>query len=298
VGREARELGDEMLLDVSDRRRKNLQRQQDDLSAQLHEHQEALLRQRRAWLSDLEDVHKKDGLVLCVLDFSTFDLMDRKTTSVFCVVVISNVDGELVRRYYDFADVHLSGRKRDIVFFALTLHYRRRNVFAAGQRVRLWSDAGSGDFRNAPCLYSCLQLNTVCTGIVFEGFNFFGARHGWNDCDRHFGTGKQALSRWLVEEASSNSLLTLDVERCAKILVGLHNTAAFVITKASISGTHHPPIKKLTKHYCFRFVDAATAHMAMFSDEKVTKSVSFLDGRMMPPEEAKQSARARKKSKT
>jgi hypothetical protein len=290
------ELGDEMLLDVSNRRRQNLQKQHDDLSARLHEHQEALVRQRRAWLSDLEDVRKNEGLVLCVLDFSTFELMDRKTTSVFCVVVIDNVDGELVRRYYDFVDVHLSGRKRDVVYFALTLLYDR-NVFASGRRVRLWSDAGSGDFRNAPCLYSCLQLNTVCSGVVFEGFNFFGARHGWNDCDRHFGTGKQALSRWLVEKASCNNSLTLDVKRCAEILAGLHNTAAFVSTKASIWGTDHPPVKNLTKHYCFRFVDDATAHMAMFSDEKVTESVSFPNGQMMPPEEAKQSARARKKSK-
>lgn len=291
------ELDDEMQLDVSGRRRKILQKKHDDLSLQLHVHQEALVRQRRAWLSDLEDVRKDEGLVLCVLDFSTFELMDRKTTSVFCVVVIESANGKLVRRYFDFVDVHLLGRKRDVVFFALTLLYRRRGVFAAGQRVRLWSDAGSGDFRNAPCLYSCLQLNTVCAGIVFEGFNFFGARHGWNDCDRHFGTGKQALSRWLVEEASRDNSLTLDVKRCAEILAELRNTAAYVCTKATIAGAHHPPIKKLTKHYCFRFVDTATVHVAMFSDEKVVKSVSFPNGRMMPAEEAKQSARARKKSK-
>jgi len=169
-----------------------------------------------------------------------------------------------------------------------------KGVFADGQRVRLWADAGSGDFRNAPCLYSCLQLNAVCHGIVFEGFNFFGARHGWNDCDRHFGTGKQALSPWLVEEASRNKELTLDVSKCGQILAGLHNTTVWEVTKSEISGADHPPIKGLTKHYCFRFVDSTTAQMSMFSDEKSSKTVSFINGKMLPSKEAQLKAKARK----
>jgi hypothetical protein len=290
------ELEEEMQLNNSDRRKKSLQQQHEELCDKLHHHQDALVRQRHAWRSDLEEVRKNKQLTLCVLDFSTFELMDRKSASVFCVVVTFNENGELVRRYYDFVDVHLPGRKRDVVFFALTLLYRRK-VFAEGQHVRLWSDAGSSDFRNAPCLYSCLQLNGVCTGVVFEGFSFFGARHGWNDCDRHFGTGKQSMSRWLVEEASCNKALTLDVGKCAEILAGLHNTTALVCTRAEIAGADHPPVKNLTKHYCFRFISPNTLLQAMFSDEREGVLRLFPSGEMLPAKIAKESARARKKSK-
>jgi hypothetical protein len=220
--------------------------------------------------------------------------MDRKTTSVCCIVVIDNFGGMIRRRYYDLVDVHLSGRKRDVVFFAMTLLFQRHDVFAAGQRVRLWSDAGSGDFRNAPCLYSCLQLNAVCDGVMFEGFNFFGARHGWNDCDRHFGTGKQAMSRWLVEEASCNKELTLDIAKCADILASLQNTTVIVVTKNKIAGADHPPIKGLTKHYCFRFANSRTAHVSMFSDEKSWKPVLFDSGEMLRPIDAQMRAKKRK----
>jgi hypothetical protein len=290
------ELQQQLQLGGSDRRRQNYQKQYDALSEKLSQHQDALVRQRSAWKSDLDEVRRDGKLTLCVLDFSTFELMDRKTTSVFCVVVIENVGGSIQRRYFDLVDVHLSSRKRDVVYFAMTLLYQD-GVFTEGQHVRLWSDAGSGDFRNAPCLYSCLQLNVVCNGIVFDAFSFFGARHGWNDCDRHFGTGKQALSRWLVERASCDKSLTLDVERCAKILARLSNTIAFQCTKAAIAGVLHPPIKKLTKGYCFRFVNSNTALVSMFSDEKDSKLVLFPHGQMVPPEQAKQSARDRKKGK-
>jgi hypothetical protein len=202
------DIEEKLQLDNSERQEKTLQRDRERVAQQLHKHQEARVRQRHAWQSDLQDVRNDSQLMLCVLDFSKFELMDRMTTSVFCVVVIESIDGKIQRRYFDFVDIHLSGRKRDVVFYAITWLYQD-GVFPAGRRVRLWSDARSGDFRNAPCLHSCLQLNSVCAGVVFEGFSFFGARHGWNDCDRHFGTGKRALSRWLVEEASRDKALTL-----------------------------------------------------------------------------------------
>jgi len=278
------------------RARKRLQDQLDAVTQQLATHQEALERQRHAWKSDLNDVMQSKMLVLCVLDFSTFELMDRKTTSVFCVVVVDSANGVLRRRYIDFVDVHLKGRKRDMVFYAMTMLFRQQ-VFAPGQRVRLWSDAGSSDFRNASCLYSFLQLNSVCTGIAFESFNFFGARHGWNDCDRHFGNAKQALSRWLVEEASQNKTLTLDVRKCGEILAAMPNTTVLEITNASIAGAEQQSIKGLTKHYCFRFVDAQTAGVAMFSDETSVEFVSFPDGQMLSPSAAQASAKRRKTGK-
>ena len=287
-------LEDELLGDIALKRRRKLDAELKAATEKLHQHHEALIRQRRTWSSDLDDVQRNAKLLLCVVDFSTFALMDRKTTSVFCVVVIDNVNGSVRRRYYDFVDVHLSGRKRDIVFFAISVLLKQRDAFMAGQHVRLWSDAGSGDFRNAPCLYSCLQLNTISNGIVFESFSFFGARHGWNDCDRHFGTGKQVISRWLVTEASRDNALTLDVAKCAEILASLQNTIVLICTKAVIAGADHEAISGLTKNYYFRFVDAKTAHVAMFSDEKEFVAVAFRSGRMMRAEEAKVCARARK----
>ena len=293
LGSQLEETEVNLLVEMPDRRRSQLLSQRDAVQKKLHDHQEALVRQRRAWSSDLADIRNDTTLCLCVLDFSTFELMDRKTTSVCCVVVIDYFGGETRRRYFDLVDVHLSGRKRDVVFFAMTLLYQR-NVFANGQHVRLWADAGAGDFRNAPCLYSCLQLNSVCRGITFEAFNFFGARHGWNDCDRHFGTGKQALNRWLVEEASRNKELTLDVTKCAEILASLHNTTVLVVSKNKIAGADHPPIKGLTKHYCFRFANSTTAYVSMFSDEKSGTPVVFGKGQMLDPTDAQMRAKKRK----
>ncbi len=164
--------------------------------------------------------------------------------------------------------------------------------------MRLWSDAGSSDFRNAPCLFSFLQLNSVCDGVVFESFNFFGARHGWNDCDRHFGTAKQALSRWLVEEASRRKDVKLDVRKCGEILAALPNVTVLEITNADIAGAVHPPIKRLTKHYCFRFVDAKTARVSMFSDDETSaKLVLFPEGKWLSAEDAAASAKRRKAGK-
>ncbi len=274
--------------------RKALQKKYDKITKQLEDHQDALVRQRRAWYSDLDKVKADSKRVLCIVDFSTFELMDRKTTSVFCVVVIDNVGNALRRRYFDFVDVHLSGRKRDVVYYTMTLLYRR-GVFSAGQRVCLWSDAGSSDFRNAACLYSCLQLNSVCPQIVFESFNFFGARHGWSDCDRHFGNAKQAVSRWLVKEASRHKELKLDVDKCAEILAALPNTVVLKITKALIHGAEHPSITGLTQHYSFRFVNEKTAGVSMFSDDtSAEKEVSFPKGRMLDAEDAKAIAQRRK----
>jgi hypothetical protein len=80
-------------------------------------------------------------------------------------------------------------------------------------------------------------------------------------------------------------------------LAGLRNTTALVCTRASIAGVDHPPIKNLTKHYCFRFVNVKTVMQAMFSGEKEGKLVVFAHGRMMQAEKANKSAQARKKSK-
>ena len=119
-------------------------------------------------------------------------------------------------------------------------------------------------------LFSCNSL--FCAGIAFESFNFFGARPGWNNfCDRHFGNAKQALSRWLVEEASQNKTLTLDVRKCGEILAAMPNTTVLEITTPFIAGAEQQSIKGLTKHYCFRFIDAQTAGVAMFSDDECVK---------------------------
>ena len=278
---------------LSNRRRNNLLARVDEVTRKVEKHEAAMVRQRHAWQSDLNDVQNDPNLVLCVVDYSTFELMNRQTCSVFCVVVVENVAGNIQRRYFDFVDVRLSGRKRDVVYFAITLLYLR-HVFLRGRRVRLWSDAGSSDFRNAPCLYSCLQLNTVCDGVVFESFNFFGARHGWNDCDRHFGNAKQAMSRWLVEVASSDKKVTLDVEQCCDILARLGATTAIKCTRAEITGVDHPSIKGLTKHYSFRFnIDATAMRVSIFSDERESKVVQFPNGRWLNPDQARASAKGR-----
>jgi hypothetical protein len=105
------------------------------------------------------------------------------------------------------------------------------------------------------------------------------------------------MSRWLVEEASCNKALTLDVGKCAEILARLHNTTALVCTRAEIAGADHPPVKNLTKHYCFRFISPNTLLQAMFSDEREGVLRLFPSGEMLPAKIAKESARARKKSK-
>ena len=296
-GEDVVDLETRLLTEVNPNARRPLEKKLRELAAKLEDHQKALKRQRRAWEADLNEVQHDPNLVLCVVDFSTFELMDRKQTSVLCVVVV-DAEGEIRRRYFDFVDVKLSGRKRDGVFFALSFLYQE-GVFSQGQRVRLWSDAGSGDFRNAPCLFSFLQLNSVCKGVTFESFNYFGARHGWSDCDRHFGTAKNKITRWLVEEASSDRSLLLDVLQCAKILAGLENTEVFGCSKTPIDGVEHPSIKGLTKNYSFRFVNATTAAVALYTDSDETQrhNVQFGEGRFLPFAEAKKSASLRKNKK-
>lgn len=267
------------------------------LGAQLESHVNAFLVQFRCWKSDLECLFVNTDLCLMVVDFSTFELMDRKTTSVFCATLVFSVNGKIRREYFDFVDVLLSGRKRDMFYFAVTLLYNR-GVFANFKRVRIWSDAGSSDFRNAPCLYSFLILNEVCKSVRFESFNFFGARHGWNDCDRHFGVGKQALDNWMVEVASFHKELLLDVSVCASLLSKLRRTCVFVCTKSKIHGIMHKGVKNLTNHYCFRATDCPRVISACsFSDSVDGQDFSLEEGYIVKPSDADAEAKKRKAKK-
>ncbi len=191
----------------------------------------------------------------------------------------------------------MPGRKRDMVYFALTLLFNR-GVFGSFKRVRVWSDAGSSDFRNAPCLYSFLLLNEVCNGLRFESFNFFGARHGWNDCDRHFGVGKQALDEWMVEVTSFLKELTLDVSVCAQLLSRLRRTSVFVCTKSKVYGIMDKGVKNLTNHYCFRATDSQRVISACAFLNSVDGNYFSLDqGCVMKPIDADAEAKKRKAKK-
>ena len=211
------------------------EKERDELIRKVYGHQEAVIHQSRAWKADLNEVEHNPDLVLCALDFSMFELMNHETINVFCVVIVDAVGGKIRRRYFDFIDVKLPGREHDIVFFVLTVLYQTE-AFSKGQRVRLWSSAGSGDFRNAPCLFSFLNLNSVCKGLTFESFNFFGARHEGSECDRHFWIARKAIKKWRAEKASSEPNLLLDVGQCGRILARLPDTVAYGCTDAEIDG--------------------------------------------------------------
>lgn len=239
--------------DLSDWQRKHAETKLGEVNSKLENHLFELVTQTRAWKRDLETLMHDVGLALVVLDYTTLDLFDRKKASMLGVVVLRGSPlGGVIRKYYDFVDVKLSGRKRDGLFFALTFLYRQ-GAFNGISRARIWSDSGANDFCNAPCIYSFTQVNVFCQDVFFESMNFFAARHGWSDCDRHFSNCKQQMSKWMMKQATKNRNLNLDVKTAAQIFVNrLSRTQAFVMTKVTPSGALHATLKGLTKNYSFR----------------------------------------------
>lgn len=233
---------------ISKRLQKEMKRLEDDLRS----HEEAFVKQLRSWQHDVETTRSDLTLCLVVLDFSTFDLMDRKTTSVLSLMVLRcDKDRNITRSYFDFVDLPISGRKRDASYFALTGLWSR-GVFKGIQRVRLWADAGSGDFRNAPGLYGFVQLEKVCVGVTFESFNFFGARHGWSDVDRHFGNAKKHIDCWMANEATRDLSLKLDVAMCCRLLAQMPQCIAFRCSNVKVFGLVADSVPGLIQHYSFR----------------------------------------------
>lgn len=242
-----------LLTDLTDLQRKRAETDLADVKKKLDDHIFELVTQTKAWRADVEAVQRDPGLALVVLDYTTLELFDRKTASMLGVMVLRGSPlGGVSREYYDFVDVKLSGRKRDGLFFALTMLVQQR-AFEGITHARIWSDSGANDFCNAPCIYSFTQVNACCKGLLFfESMNFFAARHGWSDCDRHFSHCKQQMSMWMMNQATNNLSLSLDVTTAAQIFVDrLSNTHVSVVTKCRPSGALHGPLKGLTKNYSF-----------------------------------------------
>lgn len=292
--KQIRELEGKLSSASSKRAIRKVRKELDELLEKKQQHVTALVTQRKVWLSDLEDLLTNVSLGIIVVDYSTFELMDRKTTSVLGVCVIRSKGTSLHRVYFDFVDVRLAGRKRDGLFFAIS-SLVSQGVLDGLSRVRLWSDAGTSDFHNAPSVFSFLQLNALRTGMLyFESFSFFGARHGWNDVDRHFGNVKKAISSWMMSEATENTDLLLDVPRCAELLNNQKKCTAFLCTDVEIFGVLQESVRGLTRHYCFRATEDPTVVKACMYSSSMNGEEFVLNGKFVHAAEARMAANERK----
>jgi hypothetical protein len=168
----------------------------DDLREKLKQHQTTLTTQYAQFQAELQKL--KDEILdqIVVLDYSTFNLMDRKSTHVLCACVITREtefakdssdrdDGKkkrknrngVTRKYVCLVDLPLVGRPRDGLLYAVSLLVAKG--FVLGKKVSIWSDSGGSDFHNSACIFAFAQLGCTFPLLDWTGLNFFGPRHGW-----------------------------------------------------------------------------------------------------------------------
>jgi hypothetical protein len=219
--------------------------------------------QREAYWAHLKQVESDNNFGIVSMDFSHLVQSDRGTVQdLCCVVTKSKNDGSGVcRTFVDFLGIPCRGRKRDVVFWVL-LELKKQGFLEEGMSYAIWSDFGVSDFHSAPAMYAFAAANEALrlqeAGVTLESFNFFGARHGWNDCDRHFGTISRVITKWFAKEATPDPSAILDVPQLMRILSNkIQCTHVFDCRAMDIPGVFCNSVPGLTLNHCFETVCSA-----------------------------------------
>lgn len=209
-----------------------------------------------------------------------------------------------VRHYYDYLGLNCGGRHRDALLYILG-DLKKRGALGADRFV-IWSDSGTGDFHNAPGVYAFSRLAEHWKDeILLESLNFFAARHGWNDVDRHFGAIVKARNRWYTDEAKTNQSLTFDVPQLMRMLQGprMSNTTPLNCWGEDVSGVVCPSVHHLIDYYSYQPVsshhDSDARYIAAFVYSSEAEGTLFLlNGSLISHKAAVDLAKGRKSKKT
>jgi hypothetical protein len=220
------------------------------------DHIACLTKQHEAYREHLERAYADHEFGVISIDFSTLDQSDRGHISDLCVTIAGRAEdgGGLSRMYVDYLGLQTSGRRRDVVLWViLTL---QREGFLTRKQYVLWSDAGTSDFHSAPAMYAFGLAAKVMRmrerPIFFESFNFFGARHGWNDCDRHFGAISHVVTHWFATVAVQDHSTFLDIPTLMELMERrMTNTHVFDCRKVEFVGVVCASVPTFTTNYCF-----------------------------------------------
>lgn len=228
--------------------------ERDGLLNLIRDHERSISKQREAHWSDLDRVLSDDSFGIITVDFSTFETMDRGGVKVLCAVLThKSEDGaHLERTYIDFLDLQCSKRRRDTVPWLL-VDLKQRGLLTAKKYV-MWSDAGTSDFHNAPAVFAFNEIANQFRrmgGPILASMNYFASRHGWSDCDRHFGAVKRKVNAWYANVAPQDISQMLDFHQLTKFLQELRNTTPIDCRGVLLQGVVCDSVQYLTIRHCF-----------------------------------------------
>lgn len=254
----------------------------------LRDHETSIFKQRQAHWADQDRVRRDPTFGMLTLDFSSYETMDRGKVRVLDVVIThQSEDGASLERYYvDFLALPCSKRRRDCVQWVL-VELQRMGLLTKGEYV-VWSDAGTSDFHNAPAIFAFNEIAKLFKKkkwATLSAMCFFASRHGWSDCDRHFGAVKRKIQAWYATEAPEDKALMLDFAQILKFLQEMHNTTPSDCSNVQLDGVVCDSVPGLTALYCFRpiydgdsavnaspYTDSAFGHVVKLSGKFVTYS--------------------------
>lgn len=268
-----------------------------------------LREQREAYWRHLREVENDTSLGLVTLDFASLVQMDRgHVHDLGCVIATRDEHGKGVHReYVDFLRLPIQGRRRDAVFWVFLELYKRG--FLQKRRYKVWSDFGTSDFHSAPAMYAFAQvaafLEQSQPPVVLESFNFFGARHGWSDADRHFGAISRVITHWFATDATADVTLFLDVNQLMKLMrEKISNVHVFDCHSVSLPGVFCDSVPDLTLNHCFETVEGPGKHdeavriVAKRHSSDVLGQSILLPGKLVTPKEAIEVARIKRAKRT
>lgn len=265
--------------------------------ADLAKHMEKVRTQWTCYKAQAAEVKGDPSKCIFVLDYTTYELMDREGVKSLGVTVVRTNGHALERKYFDFVDLPIQQRPRDGLYFALT-QLAIREELGGVNKAYVWSDAGTGDFHNSPATFAFANLPAVCPQIEWLSLNFFAPRHGWNDCDRHFGSVKRSVAAWMADKASQDPRLMLDIPRQVQLLNSHPNTIAFDRYRP-IYGTIVPAIPGLLENLCFKPIpNDANGHIQVeafrFSNmQQDPRVITFTNAKFVDDQAAERSAQSR-----
>lgn len=265
----------------------------EDLQRQLDDHVQQFISQRATYRQQVEGLVANSATAVVVVDYSTFGLMARDTVKVLGATVIRAVNGAVERHYYDFVGLPVRGRPCDGLSYSLEV-LRCKNCLAGVTVIHCWADAGTNDFRNNATLLSLRHMVQGTFANVSVTLNYFGPRHGWSDCDRHFGAAKRHVEKWMRDVATTDVSVQLDVACLLDRLGELSNTTPY-----DCRPVHVPGIRVDKKcvgisqylHFCVAGGSIFASRLTELNPELTQLSVS---GEMVAPAIATVAAAKRK----
>jgi hypothetical protein len=265
------------------------------LEKELQQHEQMFVQQKKMYDLHLSRLLSEETITaLFVVDYSTFQLMERLKVKVLCVVKIQKDDsGSLRRSYFDLFGLPLTGRPSDGLLFAFEL-LEREGILDGLQGVHIWSDAGGGDFHNNSAILAfSLFRNRVKDDCSWD-LNFFGPRHGWSDCDRHFGSSKVHVQKYLRDIASSDNSENLTVEKLLELQRGISRTTVFDCRKCKVIGAKvTKKWKGISKFLCFELQKDGAVLAHPLTNDEFCKKVQ-IEGQLEPSEAAESRAKKRR----